>query len=170
MPVLYLLRHAKSTWENPEISDHDRPLNERGQLAAPLIGKWLRENAPALDQALVSSAERAVETWKLVAAELKTEPAVTIDRSLYLAGPNHLLDALRQVGPAAETCLLIAHNPDLQQLALSLSDDLQSKGRRSLQKKFPTAGLAVLSFPGCWSGLDSGGATLTDFIRPRDLA
>ncbi|MEQ9200168.1 MAG: histidine phosphatase family protein, partial [Rhodospirillales bacterium] len=103
MPVLYLLRHAKSTWENPEISDHDRPLNERGQRAAPLIGKWLRENAPALDQALVSSAERAVETWKLVAAELKTEPAVTIDRSLYLAGPNHLLDALRQVGPAAET-------------------------------------------------------------------
>ena len=90
MPVLYLLRHAKSTWENPDLSDHDRPLNERGRNAAPLIGKWLRDNAPALDLALVSSATRALETWKLVAAELKTRPAVTIDRSFYLAGQNQL--------------------------------------------------------------------------------
>jgi len=170
MPVLYLLRHAKSTWENPNLSDHDRPLNERGQNAAPLIGKWLRDNAPSLDQALVSSATRALETWKLVAAELKTRPAVTIDRSFYLAGQNQLLAALRTVDPAAETCLLIAHNPDLQQLALSLADDQQSKGRRSLQKKFPTAGLAVLSFHGDWSELDAGRARLADFIRPRDIA
>lgn len=170
MPVLYLLRHAKSTWENAGLSDHDRPLNERGLHAAPMIGKWLRENAPSLDQALVSSARRAQETWELVAAELKSRPAVTIDRSFYLAGQHQLLAALRMVEPSAETCLMIAHNPDLQQLALSLSDDLQSKGRRSLQKKFPTAGLAVLSFHGTWSDLDTGSTRLTDFIRPRDIS
>ena len=170
MPVLYLLRHAKSTWENPDISDHDRPLNDRGRMAASLIGKWLRDTDPAADPASGTHAAPAVETWKLVAAELKTGPDVTSDRTLYLAGSSRLLSCLHKIEPATESCLMIAHNPDLHQLALSLSDDTESKGLRSLQKKFPTAGLAVLSFTGNWSELVPGRAILTDFIRPRDLA
>ena len=170
MPVLYLLRHAKSSWNDASIGDHDRPLNDRGRKAAPAIGNWLRDHDCRIDHALVSTAVRARETWQLVSACLKRPPEASLEEGLYLCGAAVLLNRLRQVEPDITSCLLVAHNPDMQQLALTLAGSGNEGDLDALRGKYPTGGLAVLSFAGAWRNLDRGGAILTDFIRPRSLA
>lgn len=169
MPVLYLLRHAKSSWGDASLGDHARPLNERGRSAAPAIGNWLRDHDCRIDLALVSTAVRAQETWQLVSACLKRAPEVSSEEGLYLCGSARLLNRLRQVEPDIPSCMLIAHNPDMQQLALTLAGSGNESDLADLRGKYPTGGLAVLSFAGNWRDLDRGSAILTDFIHPRAL-
>lgn len=169
MPELYLIRHAKSAWDNPSLADHDRPLNERGRKAAPVIGRWLRKNAPRFDHVLLSSAIRAVETWDLLSAELKRPPSAIPDKSLYLCGRDRLLEAVREIDPDHSTAALIAHNPDMHELSVRLAGKGRKKQLSLLEEKYPTCAVAVLSFAGDWRDLKRGKAELTDFIRPRDL-
>jgi phosphohistidine phosphatase len=168
--VLYLLRHAKSAWDDPALADHDRPLNDRGRRAAPAMGNWLREHDCAVAQALVSTAERARQTWELVSARLKRPPEAAYERGLYLCGAQALLGRLRQVDADRPSCMLIAHNPDMQQLALTLAGNGDVDVLAAMRGKYPTAALAILSFAGSWRDLDRGCAVLTDFVRPKDLA
>ncbi len=158
---LLLLRHAKSSWEDPALTDHERPLAPRGRRAAKLIRSYLRESGIPVSLVLCSSARRARETLELV------EPGgeIRVEDGLYAASASELIGRLRHVPDETETVMLVGHNPGIQELAAQLSGDRSPLvGRR-----FPTGALAALSFNGPWRRLAPGQAQLTSFITPREL-
>jgi phosphohistidine phosphatase len=163
MSRLYLLRHAKSSWSDPGLADHDRPLAPRGRRAAKAIGRYLREQdvEPAL--VLCSTAARTRETLKRIDVDRREE---RIERGLYGAGAEALLARLREVPDEVPSVMLIGHNPGVQDLALLLARP--GPELRALEAKFPTAALASFAVAG-WSTLGPGTAELIDFVRPRDL-
>jgi phosphohistidine phosphatase len=164
---LYLLRHAKSSWKQPELADHDRPLAGRGRRDAKAIARHLREHDIAPELVLCSTARRARETLERIEPALGT-PAVQHERQLYGASADGLLERLRSVPDAVASIMLIGHNPAIAQLALDLARP--GRERRRLEAKFPTAAVATLVFPrASWRDLDRGGAELVGFVRPRDL-
>ena len=171
MKTLALLRHAKSDWSDPGLGDFDRPLAPRGIEAARRMGQATQARGLAPDLVLCSQAARARQTWDLVAPEMKGAPPVQIRRSLYLAAPGALLDAVRGV-EAAAVVLLIGHNPGLELLAAALSGPGSDPGAlEALSEKYPTAALAILNFDVArWSDAGPGKGRLTDFLQPRDLA
>ena len=114
---LLLLRHAKSSWDDPALADHDRPLAPRGRRAAKLIGEHLRENQIGVSLVLCSSARRARETLDLV----QTPGEVLIERELYGASADELLARLRRVPDQRGTVMLIGHNPAIEDLAVGLA-------------------------------------------------
>jgi len=165
MRTLYLLRHAKSSWDDPSLDDFDRPLSERGRKAAPLIGRYMAEHGWQPDLALVSPAVRARDTWQLVAPELPAPVQTRFEPAIYMAEPEALLTLLRDIA-APGSVILVGHNPGLEQLAAILAgpgSDLQARAR--MTEKFPTAALARFDV----HAMEPGGAMLTDFIRPKDL-
>jgi phosphohistidine phosphatase len=165
---LFLLRHAKSSWENPQLADHDRPLAPRGRRATNLIAEHLSREliAPAL--VLCSSARRARETLERIAPALGKDLAVRIERDLHAGSEHQLLDRLRAVSDDAASVMLIGHNPAVEQLAITLA----SSGEKVaiIERKYPTGALATLEFNGSWRELRSGSAELTAFVTPKDLA
>jgi phosphohistidine phosphatase len=168
MRMLYVLRHAKSSWDDPSLADRDRPLAARGRRAAPLIGDHLRRLGIAPQVVLCSSSRRTRETLDLLGDVVAQDGEVSIDDDLYHATPATLLVRLRQVPDTASDVLLIGHNPALQQLVLMLAGSGGS--RAQVARKFPTAALATLrATVGGWADLDVGRASLTDFVRPKDL-
>jgi phosphohistidine phosphatase len=170
MRILLLMRHAKSSWDRSDLADVDRPLAPRGRKAAPLIARYLGEQHLIPDLVLCSHAARVRETWQLMAPVLGDAIACRTLRSLYLAAPSRLLEPLRRTADEVRILMLIGHNPGLGGLAASLAGTGPKKALQRLRTKFPTAGLAVLSFEiERWTELAAGGGRLEDFIRPRDF-
>jgi phosphohistidine phosphatase len=168
MLTLAILRHAKSSWSDPSLSDHERPLNRRGMKDAPLMGRWLAENdlSPAL--ALGSSARRARQTLELCLGELETKPDTRHDEKLYHAGEDRIRRIISHVGGAPSPLLVVGHNPGLNILAL----DLAAQGGRDeisrLEDNLPTAGLVMFELPiGDWSEIMSARGRLVHFITPK---
>jgi phosphohistidine phosphatase len=162
---LFLLRHAKSSWDDPGIDDHDRPLAPRGRRASALIAEHLRRERIAPGLVLCSSARRTQETLERVMAP---DPAkVRIERELYGASSEDLLRRLREVSDEVESVMLIGHQPAIQELALDLAGEGPELVR--VKAKFPTAALATLAFAGGWSGLGSGSAELVAYVKPKQL-
>jgi phosphohistidine phosphatase len=164
---LYLLRHAKSSWDDPELSDHDRPLAKRGRRASKLIAEHLgRERIrPAL--ILCSSARRTRETLDRIAPAMGAKPEVRIERELYRADATDLLDLLRGLPDDVGSVMLIGHNPAIQDLGLALAGRGPVAGM--MQEKFPTGALATLEFDGPWRELAPGAGSAVAFIKPREL-
>jgi phosphohistidine phosphatase len=133
MKTLILMRHAKSSWKDSTLDDHDRPLNSRGWQDAPKAAAALLPllTPPAL--ALCSTARRATQTLSEVISTGGFQGATFFTRELYLADAATILDVLRAQGGKAKTILLIAHNPGLEELAQALTGE---------QVPFPTAGIA----------------------------
>jgi phosphohistidine phosphatase len=162
--LLLLLRHAKSSWADPSISDHDRPLNGRGRDAATLVGRHLRREGPRPELVLCSSATRTRRTLELL--ELRPPPVILVEDQIYAASAVDLLGRVREVPDRYATVLLVGHNPGVEDLARMLD-------RRGLAQveKFPTGGLAVLAFAaGAWHQLRPRGGQLVSFLTPRQLA
>jgi phosphohistidine phosphatase len=167
MKHLYLLRHAKSSWKDTGLPDHDRPLARRGRRAAKAIARHLGDHGIEPDVVLCSTARRARETLERIEPALGS-PAVLVERDLYAANAPALLERLRSVPDTVESVMLIGHNPGLQQLALDLARP--SPTVRELATKYPTAALATLTFPASsWQELDRDTAELVALVRPRDL-
>jgi phosphohistidine phosphatase len=151
------------------LADHDRPLAPRGQRAVKLLHKHLADNDIHPAQVLCSSARRTVETCAGVdpGGELLIEP------ELYAANGDEVLERLRKVPADTPSVMLIGHNPALQTLVLRLTgangDVPAESDLAEVQRKFPTAALATLSFDCAWSELEPGRAKLDAFLRPRDL-
>jgi phosphohistidine phosphatase len=116
---LYLLRHAKSSWKQPELADHDRPLASRGRRAAKAIARHLRERQIAPELVLCSTARRARETLERIEPALATA-AVRREPQLYRASADVLFERLRTVPDDVASVMLIGHNPAIEQLALDL--------------------------------------------------
>ncbi len=170
MPTLLLLRHAKSSWDEPGLDDFDRPLTGRGRKAATRMGAEIAARSWVPTRALVSPAVRTRQTWKLVSAEFEPPVETDIDRRIYLAAPDTLLAILRGIEDAPEKVLLLGHNPGMEELAGLLAAPKSKKAAlEAMREKFPTAALARLAFDGKWADLAPGKAQLTDFIRPKDL-
>ncbi len=156
---LLILRHAKSSWSNEGLQDFDRPLNERGRAAAPLMGRFISSLIEQpVDCVLVSAAKRTRQTWDLLGLEGGlSRPPMFLD-SLYLADPVTIAKALRDyVWPKARRVLLIGHNPGLQAFCLAATmawPGEQDQGASArLAQKFPTAALARFALNGAWQSL-----------------
>lgn len=164
---LYLLRHAKSSWEDAGLADHDRPLAPRGRKAAKRMARHVRDAGirPAL--ILCSSARRTRDTLKRINAELPKDTQVRIEDRLYGASDKDLLDRLREIPDEVVSVMLIGHNPGLEDLAIRLA---APASRARLEVKFPTGALATFAPAGAsWATLEEGKAELVDFVIPKQL-
>ncbi len=168
MKTLTLLRHAKSGWDDPALSDHDRPLNAKGARAATAMGAHVRQMGLKFDHLAASSARRVVETLDHFQRGYGALPPVQHDRTLYLASAGTLLDTIRALPATADRALLVGHNPGLEDLVLLLSAE-SNPLRGAVEEKFPTASVAVLELDGDWTSACDGCGHLIDFVRPRDL-
>ncbi len=170
MRRLFLLRHGKSSWDDPSLDDFDRPLADRGRAAAQAMGSHMAASGWVPDLVLCSAAARARGTYEhLQAAHGATLP-VLFEPSLYEATSKALLRRLQAADDAAASLLLIGHNPAVERLAGSLADDGDAEARRLMAAKFPTAALAVFrcEVPS-WGALQKRSGLLEAFVRPRDL-
>jgi phosphohistidine phosphatase len=158
---LYLLRHAKSSWDDPALPDRDRPLAPRGRKAAKRLGDHLRERRIEPDLVLCSPARRTRETL----ARLRLPPRVQVEfeEGLYAAEADVLLARVRALGDDASAVLLVAHNPGLQALAIELVGD----DGAPFAEKLPTGALVVLEVEVPWSVLER--ARLAEYVTPREL-
>jgi phosphohistidine phosphatase len=158
-----------SSWDDPALADHDRPLAPRGRRAGELIAGHLRERAIAPDLVLCSSALRTRQTLELVAAGFSgsSEPTIEIDIGIYAASSDDLLDRLRRTPEDIVNVLLIGHQPAIQDLALSLVG--AGPGLEELSGKFPTAALATFDVQGKWRDLAPGTGTFAGMVRPKEL-
>jgi phosphohistidine phosphatase len=164
---LHILRHAKSSWKDTSLADHDRPLAGRGRQAATAMGEYLSAREIEPDVVLCSTAARARETLARIEPALGRSD-IRAERALYGASADDLIASLRQLPAGSESVLVIGHNPGLQDLALALARP--SAEREALAVKFPTAALATLELRiDDWSELGPGSAELLAFVRPRDL-
>lgn len=168
--TLLLLRHAKSSWKNPALSDHDRPLAPRGERAAERLAHHLQAEAlrPAL--VLCSSARRARDTLEALRPALDDATVIRIEDSLYGADADELLDRLHAVDPRVSSVLVVGHNPGLEDLAIHLAGDGDQTALTQLRTKFPTGALATLDLGRSdWARLGRGQAFLTNLVLPRAL-
>lgn len=171
MKTLTLLRHAKSSWDDPVARDFDRPLNAKGQRAAIAIGRYLRSEGMTFDHVVASPALRIVETVEQVEQGYGCDLAPAWDRRVYLASAGSLLDIVHELPGEAQTALLIGHNPGLEDLILSLTPDRAGNALRdAVEEKFPTAAIAEITFDVAdWPAIRADSGTLVRFTRPRDL-
>lgn len=170
MKRLSLLRHAKSSWEATGLTDHDRPLERRGERAALVMGRFIVQQRMVPDLVLCSTAVRAVETLALVATQWPDAPPTTFDRDLYLTGVAAIRRRVAQVDDEIAHVLVIGHNPDLQDLTLTLAAGNHVPLKRKAEHKFPTGALAVLHFSiDRWQALLKSQGTLCMVAAPRDL-
>ncbi len=159
-----LLRHAKSSWDTPGHADHDRPLNKRGKRDAPIMGKRLLERGARPSLILSSTAKRARETAKLVAAEINyPREFIQSEAALYLATPEKILSVIATQDDNFHDLLVIGHNPGMTELAAQLS------GRPI--GNLPTAGVVCVEFKlNDWSELGSKKGNLLYFDYPKARA
>jgi phosphohistidine phosphatase len=167
MKTLTLLRHAKSGWDDPTLTDFQRPLNARGRGAARAMGREMRALGLAFDRVLASPAARVTETI-LGVAESYGPLAPVYDDTVYLAPLDTLLELVRATDDACATLLLVGHNPGMERLALLLSRGGPLHDEIAL--KYPTGALTEIALPiGHWRDAAESGGTIARFLRPRDL-
>jgi phosphohistidine phosphatase len=171
MVTLSLLRHAKSSWDDPGLDDIDRPLAERGKKAAPRMGAYMAEHGIAPDLILSSPSVRTRQTLDLVLPKLASTPPVTLEDGLYLATALALLKRVRKLKPSVRHVMVVGHDPGLHDLAVELAGSGDPADLQALAAKFPTAGLAVIVFEAsAWQGVEPGAGRLVLFMTPRRLA
>jgi len=156
MKRLLLLRHAKSSWKKKALADFERPLNKRGRRDAPRMGKLLRDENLLPEVIFASSAVRTLETARLLAEAGAFAGELHSEDDLYLAPASQYIELLHSSGGAADSVLMIGHNPGMQTLVSCLAGS---------QQTFPTAALAWFELPvDSWSEL-----TLTPTTGPRKI-
>jgi len=163
---LILLRHAKSAWDHPDLEDHERPLNGRGERSGKAIGNWLARQGFLPDQVLCSTATRTRQTWDLVAAELPRPLApVSYHRTLYHASPAAMRAELDEA--TGNSVLMIGHNPGIAGFAAELAEAAPAHPKFRL---YPTGATLILEFEAeHWADIHIHRGRLVDFIVPREL-
>lgn len=170
MKYLTLIRHAKSSWGDPSVLDHDRPLNDRGLRTAPMVGRFLAKtyfgaNGTAAvlakpDSLVSSTALRAHSTAEIVSRELKGPPP-TLDRRLYLAPPKSMLQTVRAFDDAWKHVMVFSHNPGISEFAARLL-------KLGNMEEMPTCAAVIIELPwDLWSATDWEEGRLIGYITPR---
>jgi len=168
MRQVWLLRHAKSSWDDPTLADEDRPLAPRGVRDAATMASHLASlESPRL--VLCSAGLRARQTLAAALPSLGSPLVIGVEPELYTFDAGVLIERLRHLDDPVVSVMLVGHNPALQEAALRLSAD--GELRRRLEVKFPTAALATIDLPDSpWTSIEEGTGTLTRFVVPKDLA
>jgi phosphohistidine phosphatase len=166
MADLYVLRHAKSSWDDPSLADVERPLAPRGRKAARLLGRHLSDEGIRPELVLCSPAVRAHETLARIGPAL-ADVETLVEPGLYGASASDLIERLRAVPEDTSSVVVIGHNPALQNLIVRLARPGPLRDRANA--KLPTGALATLELDGDWNALTDGGAELTDLLLPREL-
>jgi len=167
---LMLLRHAKSEKSESGMSDRDRTLNARGRSDAPKLGAYMAHHALRPDRAMVSDARRTRETWERLSKAWAVAPPASYEDALYNAGPDAILELLREDAGTAKALLVVGHNPGLHELGKLLIASGDVDARERLNEGLPTSGLLVIDFVGSdWGILHPSSGRLERFITPRLL-
>ena len=170
MKTLFLLRHAKSSWDDPGCADFDRPLNNRGRKAAGAIGVYMKEKNLVPDLVLSSSSARTRETMERFVEGFEAAPEVKFLDDLYLASAGTIISFARKTLARINSLMIVGHNPGLHQLALSLAGTGARRDIDNLSAKYPTGSLLEITFPvDAWVDIGPGGGRLVRFIKPRGL-
>ncbi len=161
MKTLFILRHAKSSWENTDLSDFERPLNGRGLEAAPLMGGVMKKTQFQPEIILSSPARRAVQTAEIIRETAQIESKIKFDERIYEASPARLLEVISEQADKTESVMLVGHNPGLEGLVKFLTGKVQP---------MPTAALAVIDLEiNKWSEINSSVGNLRTLISPKEV-
>ena len=162
MKTLLVIRHAKSSWNDPGLDDHERPLNKRGRRDGPRMGRLVRQYGLTPDLVISSDAVRARLTAEAVAAAAHYAGEIQLDQHLHMAGPADIISVLRTIPGNAETVMIVGHNPGLEKLVEQLTGERQD---------LPTATLAQIGLPiDQWRDLKlSTRGTLVGLWGPEEL-
>lgn len=162
MKTLLLLRHAKSSWDDPSLEDFDRPLAPRGRRDAPRMGKALRERGPAPDSILSSSAARTRETIEAVGKAAGLRVAPEFRDSIYAASSGELMKVIRSLPETSARAMLVGHNPGMEDLVGRLTG---AGGER-----MPTCALACIELQSdSWADVEDDSGRLLWLLKPKDL-
>lgn len=171
MLTLTLLRHAKSSWNHPDLTDFDRPLNDRGKRDAPVMGSYLADHDLVPDLILCSTAKRARETLSLASDGWRGTPKTEFQDDLYLADSDTMLTKLRSVTAGPRQVMMIGHNPGIHAFACGLIKTGDSEMRLALSAKYPTAAITVVEFDANnWADVETATGHLALFTSPKRLA
>jgi len=173
--TLYLVRHAKSDWEDPALADRDRPLAARGRKAAATLAGHIERSAISPALVLCSPARRTMDTLRLISGSFREPVEILVEDELYGAPMGELLRRLRKVPAPTPSVMLIGHNPGIHELALALTSPGASGAHsvdtlKQLKVKFPTGAMATLAVPGPWKDLGDEPADLLEFALARELS
>lgn len=180
---LWLLRHAKSAWDDPGLDDFARPLSPRGKKACRKLARHMAERGIHPDLVLCSPATRTRQTWERLEKRLQPatadmaaggedgdRPRIRFEPSLYLAEAPALLAIVRAAPRRCRDLLLIGHNPGLEDFAQKLAGTAAGDALERLSHKFPTGGLAELTFPVlAWPDITPESGFLASFVIPAQL-
>lgn len=166
---IHLLRHAKSSWDDPGLPDHDRPLAPRGRRAAERLSRHVATIGVAPDLVLCSSAIRAVETWEGIKSGFPPDTQVAVSPELYEAAAPSLLGRLNLLAETVRSVLIIGHNPSIEALAIGLTGAGAADAIARIKTKYPTGALATLVVEEAWAELAWESAALESFVVPREL-
>jgi phosphohistidine phosphatase len=169
VPVhLWLLRHAKSSWDRPGMDDRERPLSRRGARSAVLMRDFIAAAGIAPDLVLCSSAVRTRETLAGILPALGPALEIRIEDAMYTFSGNALLERIRAVPAEVRSLMVIGHNPACEELAVALA--ARGDALDELTTKFPTGALAEITLPDvAWDAIADGSGELTRFVTPRSL-
>ena len=171
MRFLYLLRHGDAAPRPPGVDDHDRPLADSGRRGVSRVVERITDGPVPPSLLLSSSARRAIETLELIRRRAASDHEVEIERGLYLAGSDEILERIRAVDGAHRGVLVVGHNPGLGGLAHALAGSGSERDRERLQRGFAAGALAVLRFDAAvWSEAAPGRGDLAGFTTPADAA
>ena len=161
MKNLFLLRHAKSSWDNAALGDFDRPLSKRGISNAILLSKYIQKNSISFDLVLSSPSERTQSTLDLVLSSFDPFPTTTLKESIYHASPSSLTQLIKEQDDEINNLLIIGHNPGLHILTETLTNE-------SIVK-LPTCAFVKITNFNQWKDLDAGILNLESLITPKEL-
>lgn len=170
MKRLTVLRHAKSSWEDPSLDDFNRPLNETGWKAARRMGRELKLRDMHFDLVLASTAARVRETIDGLEEKYDFKVRIQFEPLIYLATEATLLSLVRALPDDISSPLLVGHNPGLERLLVSLSRDDKKGLRDRIAHKFPTCALSVVELPAkAWGEVEPASGRISDLILPKEL-
>lgn len=160
MKTLFIMRHAKSSWENMNLSDFERPLNKRGLNTAPLMGELMSENGFQPELIVTSPARRAKQTAILIKEMAQIKGKITYNEKIYEANPFRLLQIVSELDETFQSAMIVGHNPGLEGLIKILTGEFEA---------MPTAALAVIDLSiEKWSQAASKCGKLRKLIRPKE--
>lgn len=169
MANLYLLRHAKSDWGNARLSDHDRPLNDRGRKDAARMGRSLAKLGISPEVVICSTATRARETLDLVMEAGGFDWQVQYEPALYMAGVSNILGVVKSDAGESRSALLVGHNPGFHSVAMDLIRSGEPELVHALDYKYPTGTFADIEFEDATLGtIEPSTGYLRQFLRPKD--
>lgn len=162
MKTLFVLRHAKSSWDNPNQTDFERPLNERGLRTAPKMGEFMKENGLEPDFIISSPAQRAKTTAEKVKDAGAFSAEIKFDPRIYEAAVNELLEVIKDAPDSAGKLLVVGHNPGFEGLVRNLTGEI---------REMPTAALAEIELNiTSWREIEPSCGKLRNLYKPKEIA